>query len=93
FRNKCMVKNNKKAQGLSINVIIIAALALIVLVVLIVIFTGQTRKTISTLESCGGIAGSCREKSSGCLSGEVEKSDAKCQGTQVCCIRIFNEKK
>ncbi|MBI2666419.1 hypothetical protein HYX13_02290 [Candidatus Woesearchaeota archaeon] len=33
---------NKKAQGLSINVIIITALALIVLVVLVVIFTGRT---------------------------------------------------
>lgn len=32
---------NKKAQGLSLNVIIIAALALIVLIVLVAIFTGQ----------------------------------------------------
>ena len=32
---------NKKAQGISINVIIVAAIALIVLVVLIAIFTGR----------------------------------------------------
>ena len=32
---------NKKAQGLSINVIIIVAIALIVLVVLIAVFTGR----------------------------------------------------
>lgn len=32
---------DKKAQGLSLNVIIIAALALIVLVVLVVVFTGR----------------------------------------------------
>lgn len=32
---------NKKGQGLSLNVIIIAALALIVLVVLIMVFTGR----------------------------------------------------
>jgi len=32
---------NKKAQGLSVNVIIIAAIALIVLVVLVAIFTGR----------------------------------------------------
>ncbi|MEA3430698.1 MAG: hypothetical protein U9R08_05475 [Nanoarchaeota archaeon] len=32
---------NKKAQGISLNVIIIAAIALIVLVVLIAIFTGR----------------------------------------------------
>jgi hypothetical protein len=34
---------NKKGQGLSLNVIIVAALALIVLVVLVVVFTGRTR--------------------------------------------------
>ena len=33
--------NNKKGQGLSLNVIIVAALALIVLVVLIMVFTGK----------------------------------------------------
>tara|TARA_Y100000310_G_scaffold344364_1_gene456780 strand:- start:18050 stop:18418 length:369 start_codon:yes stop_codon:yes gene_type:complete len=32
---------NKKGQGLSLNVIIVAAIALVVLVVLIVIFTGR----------------------------------------------------
>lgn len=32
---------NKKGQGLSLNVIIVAALALIVLVVLIMVFTGR----------------------------------------------------
>lgn len=33
---------DKKGQGMSVNVIIIAAIALIVLVVLVVIFTGRT---------------------------------------------------
>ena len=32
---------NRKAQGLSLNVIIIAALALIVLVILVMVFTGR----------------------------------------------------
>lgn len=35
---------NKKSQGLSINLIIIVAIALIVLVVLIAIFTGRWGK-------------------------------------------------
>ena len=50
---------NKKAQGLSINVIIIVAIALIVMVVLIAVFTGrlgvftQTVKgAVSCTESC-----------------------------------------
>ncbi|MBL7054772.1 hypothetical protein ISS05_03360 [Candidatus Woesearchaeota archaeon] len=33
--------NSKKAQGMSVNVIIIAAIALIVLVVLVAVFTGR----------------------------------------------------
>jgi hypothetical protein len=36
--------NQKKAQGLPINAIILAVLALIVLVVLVVIFSGRTQK-------------------------------------------------
>jgi len=45
---------NKKGQGLSLNVIIIAALALIVLVVLAVIFTSRAAETEGQLESVSG---------------------------------------
>ena len=41
YPTKNEVKEMKKAQGLSINVIIIAAIALIVLVVLVAIFSGR----------------------------------------------------
>ena len=47
---------SKKGQGLSLNVIIIAALALIVLVVLIVIFTGRAAGTDEKLEDVSGDA-------------------------------------
>lgn len=87
-----MIKNNKKAQGMPINVIIIAALALVVLIVLIAIFTGQASKTVSTLQSCGGIGGRCSEEGN-CLDTEVEKSDAKCPGNVKCCIKVFEGKK
>lgn len=40
---------NKKAQGISINTIIIAAIALIVLVVLITIFTGNMGQWIKNI--------------------------------------------
>ena len=45
---------NKKGQGLSLNVIIIAALALIVLVVLAVIFTSRAGVTERQLEDVSG---------------------------------------
>ena len=43
---------NKKGQGLSFNVIILAILGLIVLVVLVSIFAKQSGKSINALESC-----------------------------------------
>ena len=48
-----------KAQGISLNVIIIAAIALIVLVVLVAIFTGRMGITIKSIESCTDKNGVC----------------------------------
>ena len=50
---------NKKAQGLSINVIIIVAIALIVLVVLIAIFTGRLGGFVGGIESTTTCDTSC----------------------------------
>ncbi|PIN87775.1 hypothetical protein COV12_02115 [Candidatus Woesearchaeota archaeon CG10_big_fil_rev_8_21_14_0_10_32_24] len=50
---------NKKGQGLSLNVIIIAALALIVLVVLAVIFTGSS---VDFADKTGDVAGDAKLK-------------------------------
>jgi len=46
-------KSNKKAQGLSITTIIIAALSVVVLVVLVAIFTGQMGSWIQKLTGGG----------------------------------------
>jgi len=46
--------HNKKAQGISINTIIIAAIALIVLVVLVAIFTGELGKWIIGVKGATG---------------------------------------
>ena len=45
---------NKKAQGLSINVIVIVAIALIVLVVLVAVFTGNLGKFSGSVASTTG---------------------------------------
>ncbi len=85
------MRKNKRSQSLSINVIIIAALGLVVLFVLIAIFSGQTSKTVSTLESCASVGGRC---ASSCLETEVEKPNAKCTpSTQKCCIKIYEDRK
>jgi len=46
------INMNNKSQGLSLNVIIVAAIALIVLIVLWAIFTGRMGQTVSKLEEC-----------------------------------------
>ena len=87
-----MAKTNKKSQGLPINVIIIATLGLAVLIVLIIIFTTQTGKNVSTLESCAGRGGQCRDNV--CLDAEIQISTGKCfKTTQLCCIKIYEDKK
>lgn len=54
----------RKAQGMSLNVIIIAALGLLVLVVLAIIFTGRTGVFVREVEKC---AGTCVELREDCI--------------------------
>jgi len=49
------MKSNKKAQGLSLNTIIIAAIVLIVLIVLWAIFTGRMGGFTSEVAKCRGL--------------------------------------
>ena len=82
----------KKSQGLSVNVIIIAALALAVLLVLMVIFTGGIGKTSENLGSCLTKDGKCADKDGKCpdgysipifVAGDCKESKPK----NLCCIR------
>lgn len=87
--------NTRKSQGMPINVIIIAALALVVLFVLIMIFTNQTGKTVSSLESCAGKQGQCKEK---CESNEALVVNTDCSKLakdkkskeDKCCVQVFS---
>jgi len=92
---------NKKAQGISINTIIIAAIALIVLVVLITIFTGYTGQwgtrvgkvqakvcesvTVQGQSSLGG-----HWTTNTCADGKeaypTDSDDLQTHGTQHCCL-------
>ena len=49
----------KKSQGISLNVIIIAAIALIVLVILILIFTGRIGLFTREVNACTNAGGTC----------------------------------
>ncbi|MCK4521466.1 MAG: hypothetical protein KAU20_02750 [Nanoarchaeota archaeon] len=88
----------KKAQGLSLNTIIIAALALLVLVILAIIFTGRAGMFRRESGKCEAFGGTCSR--TGC-TGEYEKQvgydcDLDGDGTYnegkaidgVCCVSV-----
>lgn len=62
----------KKAQGLSINFIIIAALGLIVLIVLVFIFRGESTKFAKSM-NCPARDGVCLEGKEACPEGKSIK--------------------
>lgn len=83
----------KKAQGLSMNVLIIAVIALVVLVIVIAVFSKQSGKqvgTINALSSCENQGGTCTTKEEctgnkqafykygGCPKTEEDKAKAYC---------------
>ena len=93
----------KRAQGLSMNTIIIAALVVIVMIVLILIFTNSGGSFNRNLRECSTYGGQCVLESE---CGDT-KMRAKCDTTQVtspdgriwnfasddvvCCVEIDDE--
>jgi len=80
----------KKAQGISINTIIIAAIAIVVLIVLVLIFTGQIDLFAKQVTAC---TGTCVESAADC-TGPYEKIVISAKGAcpdeanPVCCITV-----
>ncbi len=80
---------DKKAQGISINTIIIALIALTVLVVLIAIFSGAIGGWISGVNTCEG-KGTCASScDTGVVGpGYVQNPTFKCKtSTEKCCMK------
>ena len=76
----------KKAQGISINVIIVAAIALIGLVVLVAIFTGRLGAFTAGVTSCTDKGGTCEASCTGdttTLPGTACEKDGN-----VCCLPL-----
>ncbi len=84
---------HKKAQGMTINVVIIAALALIVLVVLILIFTGYIGTANKNINGCTSRGGICvKNYKEGCLGDYpiplVIGGDECKTVNNLCCLKI-----
>lgn len=76
---------NKKAQGLSMNVIIIAAIALLVLVILAVLLL-RAGGSIDTGTSCEGLGGICADDNCADVGvGYFKHPSGVCSGEQICC--------
>jgi hypothetical protein len=76
----------KKAQGISMNVIIIAAIALLVLVILSVIFIGRMGSFGRETGNCASQGGSCTTEPF-CPTGSIQR-DLTCPEGQICCIDV-----
>ena len=78
----------KKAQGISMNVIIIAALALIVLVVLLVIFTGRMGIFGKGLNTCKGSCVTRAEECGDKAAIPTDNCNDKGKDYKYCCLEI-----
>lgn len=85
---------NRKAQGISLNTIIIAAIALLVLVVLSFLLLSRTNNFAETVADCKSANGEVVMESE-CNQEEGEKAlpqydvdDPDTAVTEVCCITI-----
>ncbi len=81
---------NKKAQGMSMNVIIIAAIALLVLVILSVIFIGRMGGFGKATANCEGQGGQCLPPPCSQYEGMTSYTSLSCgEDTEnVCCLPI-----
>lgn len=83
--------SNTRAQGMSINIIIIAAIALIILVILVVLVLDSTSRVGEGANSCEAIGGQCVPEWEGCPPNAVENRLRSCPDggfgdAQICCI-------
>jgi hypothetical protein len=77
----------KKAQGISMNVIIIAAIALLVLVILSVVFIGRMGTFSGETAGCASKGGTCYE--GGCPQGTTPFSSGTCaEEGEACCLPV-----
>lgn len=82
----------RKAQGLSLNVIIIAVICIAVLVIILIMLVGKSKVFGSATADCPSKGGSCETgqgmTGSECPEGMTKMFGAKCDTGQVCCTQL-----
>ena len=84
---------NKKAQGLSMSTIVIAAIALLVLVILAT-FLLRSGGDVNEATSCEGMGGECQDTDCSWLNdgGDgtyISKGQSDCSEDYVCCVKLI----
>lgn len=69
------LSSNRKAQGMSLNVIVVAVIALVIIVVLIFLMTGKTRFFGKAIMTCEAKGGRCAPE---CTSSEISHLGTNC---------------
>ena len=75
-----------KAQSISMNTVIIAALGLLVLIVIALIFSGKIRVFGTESRKCSNQGGGCESL---CESNEVEVPNTEC--VAKCCLDSYTD--
>lgn len=90
-------KARKRGQGISLTMIVLAAIALIILLVMIAIFSGKAKLITSNLESCEAKGGECSPKEKSCADHFNNPSYGPLLGftctnkEEKCCIKTMIE--
>lgn len=87
---------SRRGQGISINMVVIAAIALLVLVIgtILVAKTGRNVNENAGAQSCSALGGVCKAGCDYSPTGEpLETNEGRrnCQQGQVCCVYNFNK--
>lgn len=88
-----MAKKGVKAQGMPLNVIVIAVILLFVMVIILAIFKFNVGKFSKDVQSCAAKTGRClTEDSQGnCPNNEFKIEGVQCSADQVCCLKVLEE--
>lgn len=81
----------RNAQGLSLNVVIIAVIAIAVLVILLVMLIGKTKIFGTATADCISKGGTCTTPNmdGNCPDGRVKMFGAKCKESgKICCTQL-----
>lgn len=78
----------KKAQGLPLNTIVIAAIAVLVLVIVVLFFAGKFGDSNKALEDCSAKGGEFSSSASCSNGGVPTPTGSDNDAEKYCCIKI-----